>query len=71
MNKDLILEFAEDAWYAYHLGEINNQDDYERFKFEWIDSATIYRSDCKEIVMAFDENVFDFKPTSWRGAATD
>jgi hypothetical protein len=42
--------FSEDAWHAFHQGDINNQDDFYDYFHEWIDNACIYTSDCEEIL---------------------
>jgi hypothetical protein len=42
--------FSEDAWHAFHNGEINNQDDFYTFFHEWIDTAVIYNYDCEAIL---------------------
>jgi len=42
--------FSEDAWHAFHNGDINNQDDFYDFFHEWIDNAVIYTSDCEAIL---------------------
>ena len=42
--------FSEDAWHAFHSGNINDQDDFYDFFHEWIDNAVIYTSDCEAIL---------------------
>ena len=42
--------FSEDAWHAFHNGEINDQDDFYTFFHEWIDNAVIYTYDCEAIL---------------------
>ena len=42
--------FSEDAWHAFHSGEINNQDDFYDFFHEWIDNQVIYTYDCEAIL---------------------
>ena len=47
--------FSEDAWHAFHEGNINNQDDFYDFFHEWIDNAVIYTSDCEAILESNSE----------------
>lgn len=42
--------FSEDAWHAFHNGDIDNQDDFYDFFHEWIDNAVIYTNDCEAIL---------------------
>ena len=42
--------FSEDAWHAFHSGDIDNQDDFYDFFHEWIDNAVIYTHDCEAIL---------------------
>ena len=42
--------FSEDAWHAFHGGDINNQDDFYDFFYEWIDNAVIYTYNCEAIL---------------------
>ena len=42
--------FSEDAWHAFHQGDINNQDDFYDYFHEWIDNAVIYTHDCEGIL---------------------
>ena len=51
--------FSEDAWEAFHGGDINNQDDFYEFLHEWIDNAVIYTSDCEDILKNNMEYCFD------------
>lgn len=43
-------EFSDDAWYAFHGGDINNQDDFYDFFHTWIDDQVIYTYDCEAIL---------------------
>jgi hypothetical protein len=43
-------KFSDDAWYAFHGGDINSQDDFYDFFHEWIDNQVIYYSDCEAIL---------------------
>lgn len=42
--------FSEDAWHAFHQGDINNQDDFYDFLHEWIDNQVIYTYECEAIL---------------------
>lgn len=42
--------FSEDAWYDFHEGNINNQDDFYDYFHAWIDNAVIYTGDCEAIL---------------------
>ena len=43
-------DFSEDAWNAFHSGDINDQDDFYTFFHGWIDNAVIYTSDNQQIL---------------------
>lgn len=47
--------FSEDAWHAFHSGDINNQDDFYDFFHEWIDNAVIYTYECEAILESNSE----------------
>jgi hypothetical protein len=51
--------FSEDAWHAFHQGDINNQDDFYDYFHEWIDNACIYTSDCEAILEGNSEYHYD------------
>lgn len=42
--------FSEDAWHAFHNGDINNQDDFYDYFHEWINNAVIYTYECEAIL---------------------
>ena len=47
--------FSEDAWHAFHGGDINNQDDFYDFFHEWIDNAVIYTYEVEAILESNSE----------------
>ena len=48
--RDLHEDFRDEIWDAFHSGDINNQDDFQDFFYEWIDNAVIYTHDCEAIL---------------------
>lgn len=54
---------------------IHDEDDMRKFVDEWIDTKTMYTRDAKQIVEAFDYDIFqvdpnfDERPRSWEEAA--
>ena len=67
-------DFSEDAWNAFHGGDINDQDDFYTFFHEYIENQVIYYSDCNAILegnleYCFDEHEVFGKPTSQEQAA--
>lgn len=54
----LVHEFNDEAWYAFHHGEINNDDDFYNFQHNWIETKVIYTSECKEICSNLDYDIF-------------
>ena len=70
----LVHEFGDDAWYAFHQGDINDQDGFYIFQHEWIDNKVIYTSESKQICIDLDYNVFQEHDTfgranNWQQAA--
>ena len=60
MYKDnIVQDFSEEAWLAFHQGEINDDDDFYNFKHEWIDNKVIYTSECKEIIDKLNYDIFE------------
>ena len=67
-------EFSEDAWYAFHAGDINDQDDFYTFFHEWIENQVIYYSEINKIMdgnleYCFDEHEVFGKPETQEQAA--
>ena len=70
----LVHEFGDDAWYAFHQGDINEQDDFYTFQNQWIDNKVIYNYECKLIIDNLDYDVFQNHDTfgranNWQQAA--
>ena len=60
MYKDnIVQDFSEEAWLAFHQGAINDDDDFYNFKHEWIDNKVIYTSECKEIIDKLNYDIFE------------
>ena len=55
---ELYEDFQDEAWLAFHQGEINEQDDYYTFLHEWIDNAVIYNHDCVKYLTNNEEYYF-------------
>jgi len=53
-----VQDFNEDAWYDFHEGAINNQDDFYEYFTQWIDNKVIYNSDAKNICDNLNYDVF-------------
>ncbi len=59
MNIDeLLQDFQDEAWYAFHQGEINNSDDFYTYFHEFIDNAVIYNYDCSTYLKNNEEYYF-------------
>ena len=52
-------EFSEEAWNAFHGGDINDQDDFYTFFYEWVDNAVKHDYQCKAILEDNMEYCFD------------
>ena len=60
MYKDnIVRDFSEEAWLAFHQGEINDFEDYYEYKHNWIDNAVIYTAKCKEIIDELNYDIFE------------
>lgn len=74
-KQELIEEFNDEIWLAFHNGDVNDEPGYNRFVGEWIDTQTIYTHNCKEICDCIgNEYIFDNhevygRPDGWRQAA--
>tara|TARA_B110000977_G_scaffold198846_1_gene284691 strand:- start:1325 stop:1648 length:324 start_codon:yes stop_codon:yes gene_type:complete len=55
---EIAQDFSEDAWFAFHDGEINDLSDLETFKEEWISSKCTYTNDCKQYCDDFNADIF-------------
>ena len=51
--------FSEEAWYAFHGGDINDQDDFYEYFHQWVDNAVIYGCDCEAILEGNMEYCFE------------
>lgn len=73
---DYAHDFSSDAWYDYHQGNINNQDDFYEYFNSWIDNKVIYYSEAKNICDNLDADIFaehdlfgranDWSQAGWR-----
>jgi hypothetical protein len=68
-----VQDFNEHAWYDFHGGIINNQDDFYEYLKQWIDNQVIYTFDAKEICNnlkadVFEEHEFFGKANDWSQA---
>ena len=71
---DLVYEFNDDMWYLWHDGTIDDDDDFETQKFQWIDNKVIYTYECKQICDELDYDIFEEhhvygKAETWSQAA--
>ena len=55
---DYVQDFNEDAWYDFHEGAINDQDDFYEYFTQWIDNKVIYNSDAKNICDNLNYDIF-------------
>ena len=58
-TNDIVHDFNDEAWLAFHQGEINDFDEYYEYKHNWIDTAVIYTHKCKEIINELNYDVFE------------
>ena len=59
MYKDnIVQDFSEEAWLAFHQGEINDADDFYNFKHSWIDNKVIYTYEGRKICDELNYDVF-------------
>ncbi len=56
--ENLLHNFQDEAWLAFHGGEINDSDDFHQYLHESIDNAVIYNHDCKEYLTNNEEYYF-------------
>ncbi len=56
---NIVHNFNDEAWLAFHQGEINDFDEYYEYKHNWIDNAVIYTHKCKEIIDELNYDVFE------------
>jgi hypothetical protein len=56
--ENYVQDFNDHAWYDFHEGYINNQDDFYEYFTQWIDNQVIYASDAKYICDNLDYDVF-------------
>ena len=56
--ENLLNDFQDEAWLAFHGGEINDSDDFYQCLHESIDNAVIYNYDCKEYLTNNEEYYF-------------
>jgi len=63
---EIAQEFSDDAWYAFHQGEINESNDLDTFKTEWIDTKTINTNECKEYCEDLGYDIFECHPVFGR-----
>lgn len=59
---EIAQEFSDDAWYAFHQGEINESNNLDIFKTEWIDNKTIQTYQCKEYCNDLNYDIFETHP---------
>lgn len=52
-------DIADELWYAFHGGDINNSEDFYEYIHEWIDNQVIYTYDCEKILKQNMEYCFD------------
>ena len=57
-NDKLVQDFSEEAWLAFHQGEINDADDFYNFKHSWIDNKVIYTYEGRKICDELNYDVF-------------
>jgi len=70
---EIAQEFSDDAWYAFHQGEINESNDLDTLKTEWIDNKTTNTYECKEYCDELNYDIFDThldfgRPNNWHQA---
>jgi hypothetical protein len=46
---DYVQDFNEHAWYDFHGGTINDQDDFYAYFTQWIENKVTYTFDAKSI----------------------
>ncbi len=56
--EDLLHDFQDEAWLAFHGGEINDEDDFYQYFHNYTDNAVIYNYDCKEYLTNNEEYYF-------------
>ena len=54
----LLYDFQEEAWLAFHGGEINDNDDFYQYMHDYIDNSVIYNHDCVEYLTNNEEYYF-------------
>lgn len=54
----LLYDFQEEAWLAFHGGEINDNDDFYQYMYDYIDNSVIYNHDCVEYLTNNEEYYF-------------
>ena len=57
-SDDYAHTFSEDAWFDYHQGNINNEDDFYEYFNSWIDNKVIYYSEARDICYSLNADVF-------------
>lgn len=71
---DLVYEFNDEMWHLWHDGTIDDDDDFETQKFQWIDNKVTYTYECKKICDELDYDIFEEhhvygKAENWSQAA--
>ena len=54
----LLYDFQEEAWLAFHGGEINDNDDFYQYMHDYIDNSVIYNHNCVEYLTNNEEYYF-------------
>lgn len=70
----LTKDFDEHAYYDYHQGSFDNQDEFYQYFIEYIERETIPTYHCKDIIEALNYDVFAIhdvygQAKSWKDAA--
>ena len=56
--ENLLHYFQDEAWLAFHGGEINDSDDFYQYFHDYINTAVIYDYACKEYLTNNEEYYF-------------
>ena len=56
--EDYVQDFNEDAWYDFHGGTINDQDDLYDYLIQWIENKVTYTFDARNICDNLDADIF-------------
>jgi hypothetical protein len=55
---DYVQDFNEHAWYDFHGGTINDQDDFYAYFTQWIENKVTYTFEARDICDNLDADVF-------------